>query len=135
MSVRGGSPSGAQGREGLRERQRFARHPRRTVTSPPAIGDDMTIDRRKFTKIAGAGAATVVVAWQQACAQVAETGEVSEETVRVLLNAQGAPAMYDDPEEFERLRGAIASSVRTSQQLRSFELSEDEQPITIFRRG
>lgn len=95
----------------------------------------MTIDRRKFTKIAGAGAATVVVAWQQACAQVAETGEVSEETVRVLLSAQGNPAMYDDPDELERLRGAIASSVRTSQQLRSFELSEDEQPVTIFRRG
>ena len=95
----------------------------------------MTIDRRHFTKLAGAGAATLAVAWQQACVQVSETGEVSADTVRMLLEAQGAPAMYADDEEFERLRRAVANSVRISEQLRSFDLDDDEQPLTVFRRG
>lgn len=95
----------------------------------------MTIDRRHFTKLAGAGAATVAVAWQQACAQVADTGEVSAETVRVLLDAQGPRGIYAEAEEFDRLRRAVASSIRVSQQLRAFPLSDDEQPLTVFRRG
>ena len=95
----------------------------------------MTIDRRHFTKLAGAGAATLAVAWQQACVQVAETGEVSAETVRVLLDAQGPRSIYDEGEEFDRLRRAVANSIRISEELRSFELDDDEQPLTVFRRG
>jgi hypothetical protein len=95
----------------------------------------MTIDRRQFTKVAGVGAAAVAVAWQQACAQVAETGEVSAETVRTLLDSQGPRGIYDQPEEFERLRRAVSNSIRISEDLRSFPLSSDEQPLTIFRRG
>lgn len=95
----------------------------------------MSIDRRTFTKVAGAGAAAITLAWQQACAQVADTGDVSPETVRTLLDAQGPRGIYEDPDEFERLRRAVANSARISNQLRGFPLSDDEQPLTIFRRG
>jgi hypothetical protein len=95
----------------------------------------MMIDRRQFTKLAGAGAATVALAWQQACVQVAQTGEVSAETVGALLDAQGPRGIYAEAEEFERLRRAVGNSIRISEQLRSFELDDDEQPLTIFRRG
>jgi hypothetical protein len=95
----------------------------------------MNIDRRQFTKLAGTGAATAALAWQQACVQVAETGEVSAETVHILLDAQGPRGIYGQAEEFERLRRAVANSIQVSEQLRSFELDDDEQPLTIFRRG
>ena len=95
----------------------------------------MNIDRKQFTKIAGAGAAAMAVAWQQACVQVANSGEVSTETVRMLLNVQGQGGFYEEPEELERLRRAVTSSVRSSQQLRSYPLDGDEQPLTIFRSG
>lgn len=95
----------------------------------------MTIDRRKFTKVAGAGAAALGMAWQQACAQVGETGEVSADTVRKLLDAQGSRGIYELEEEFERLRRAVASRTKTSAALRSFLVDEDEQPLTVFRRG
>ena len=95
----------------------------------------MTVTRRQFTKAAGIGAAGLAMVWQQACAQVAETGEVSTETLRTLLDAQGPRGIYEREEEFERLRRAVANSIQISNELRSFPLSDDEQPLTIFRRG
>lgn len=95
----------------------------------------MKIDRRTFTKMAGAGAAAMAVAWQQACTQVAETGEVSTETLEALLDAQGSRGIYAEEAHFERLRRAVAGMIRTQDQLRSFALSDDEQPLTVFRRG
>ena len=95
----------------------------------------MKVTRRQFTKVAGVGAAGLAMAWQQACAQVAETGEVSAETVRTLLDEQGPRGIYEQAEEFERLRRAVANRVRISNQLRSFPVNDDEQPLTIFRRG
>ncbi len=95
----------------------------------------MTLDRRQFTKMAGAGAGALAVAWQAACGEMAETGGVSDDTLRTLLDAQGPRGIYDEPSEFERLRAAVESRTRISQQLRAFELSPDEQPLTIFRRG
>ena len=95
----------------------------------------MKVTRRQFTKVAGVGAAGLAMAWQQACAQVAETGEVSAETVRTLLDAQGPRGIYEQAEAFERLRRAVANRVRISNQLRSFPVNDDEQPLTIFRRG
>jgi hypothetical protein len=77
----------------------------------------------------------MAVAWQQACAQVADSGEVSAETVRTLLDAQGPRGIYEQPEEFERLRRAITNTIRIQDELRSFPLDDDEQPLTIFRRG
>ena len=91
--------------------------------------------RRQFTKVASVGAAGLAMAWQQACAQVAETGEVSTETVHALLDAQGPRGIYERQEEFERLRRAVANSLRISNELRSFPLDNDEQPLTIFHRG
>ena len=105
------------------------------ATAVAGAAGGMTIDRRQFTKVAGAGAAAMAVAWQQACVQVSDTGKVSAETVRTLLDAQGPRGIYDDEEEFERLRRAIANSTRIANELRAFPLSEDEQPLTIFRRG
>ena len=95
----------------------------------------MTLDRRRFTKFAGAGAAAMAVAWQHACTQVEDSGEVSAETVRTLLDAQGPRGIYEQPEEFERLRRAITNTIRVQDELRSFPLDDDEQPLTIFRRG
>ncbi|MEE3137586.1 MAG: hypothetical protein VX291_06545 [Gemmatimonadota bacterium] len=95
----------------------------------------MTVTRRQFTKVAGIGAAGLAMVWQQACAQVAETGEVSMETLRTLLDAQGPRGIYECDEEFERLRRAVANSIQISNELRSFPLNDDEQPLTIFRRG
>ena len=95
----------------------------------------MQLDRRQFTKIAGAGAVSIGAAWQQACVQFAETGEVSPETVRTLLDAQGSRSIYDSPEEFEKLRRAVQNLVRVRSELRSFPFDGDEQPLTIFRRG
>ena len=95
----------------------------------------MTVTRRQFTKVAGIGAAGLAMVWQQACAQVAETGEVSTETLRTLLDAQGSRGIYEHEEEFERLRRAVANSIQISNELRSFPLNDDEQPLTIFRRG
>jgi len=95
----------------------------------------MKVTRRQFTKVAGVGAAGLAIAWQQACVQVAETGGVSAETVRTLLDAQGPRGIYEQTEEFERLRRAVANRVRISNQLRNFPVNDDEQPLTIFRRG
>ena len=95
----------------------------------------MKVTRRQFTKVASVGAAGLAMVWQQACAQVAETGEVSTETVHALLDAQGPRVIYERQEEFERLRRAVANSIRISNELRSFPLDNDEQPLTIFHRG
>lgn len=95
----------------------------------------MTIDRRQFTKIAGAGAAAMAMTWQQACTQLSETGQISDATVRTLLDAQGSRGIYESPEEFDRLRRAVENSARISNELRAFPLSPDEQPLTVFRRG
>jgi len=93
----------------------------------------MTLDRRQFAKVAAASA--VALAWQQACAQIAETGEVSTDTVLALLDAQGPRGIYEDPHELERLRAAVANMVRVQEALRNFPLDGDEQPLTVFWRG
>ncbi len=93
----------------------------------------MQITRRKFGGIVGTSAASAL-AWETASAQVAESGEVTGETVHVLLDAQGARGIYDDPAQFELLRRAVGSMIRVQQELRSFALDPDEQPLLVFRR-
>ena len=66
---------------------------------------------------------------------MAETGEVSSETVRTLLDHQGPRGIYERPDELERLRRAIASMINTQQNLRDFPLDPDEQPLVVFWRG
>ncbi len=95
----------------------------------------MTFDRRQFTKVAGTGVAAMGLAWQQACVEVAEKGEVSAETVLTLLDAQGARGIFDQPDEFDRLRRAVGNMIRVQEELRNFPLDDDEQPLTVFRRG
>ena len=93
----------------------------------------MTMDRRKFTAVAGASA--MALAWAQACAEVAETGEVSTATANTLLDHQGSRGIYDDAAELERLKAAIANMVNVQQTLRDFPLDPDEPPLLVFWRG
>ncbi len=95
----------------------------------------MTISRRQFTWIAAAGTGVVAAAWQTACTEVSETGEVTAATVRTLLDAQGPRGIYENTDELERLRTAVGNMIRVQEELRNFPLSEDEQPLTVFWRG
>ncbi len=89
--------------------------------------------RRDFAALAAATTAGAL--WQQACADVEETGEVSADTTRTLLDHQGPRGIYADPAELERLRRALTNMVGVQRTLREFPLDPDEQPITVFRRG
>lgn len=93
----------------------------------------MRVTRRAFGQVLGSSAATAL-AWEVARAQVEDTGEVSAETVRVLLDAQGPRGIYDDPEQLELLRTAVANMIRVQAELRAFPLDSDEQPALVFRR-
>ena len=93
----------------------------------------MTVNRRQFTK--AAGTATLAIAWQQACTEVGEAGEVTVETVRTLLDAQGSRGIYENPHELERLRAAVRNMIRVQENLRDFPLDPDEQPLVVFWRG
>tara|TARA_B110000438_G_C15687731_1_gene595358 strand:- start:417 stop:737 length:321 start_codon:yes stop_codon:yes gene_type:complete len=97
--------------------------------------NNMKLNRRQFTKAAGTGSIALAAAWQQACSEVAESGQVKTETVEVLLDSQGSRGIYQEAEEFERLRRAVGSMIRTQTNLRNFSVDEDEQPSTVFWRG
>lgn len=92
----------------------------------------MTMERRQF---AAAGAGAMALLWQRACSEVAETGEVSAATAQTLLDHQGPRGIYEDAEELDRLRAALADMIDVQRQLREFPLDPDEPPLTIFRRG
>jgi len=92
----------------------------------------MTMDRREF---AAGGAIAVAVLWQQACTEGADTGEVSAETARTLLDHQGSRGIYEQAHELDRLRAAIANMIGVQRQLREFPLDPDEPPLTVFWRG
>ena len=93
----------------------------------------MKPSRRHFGALLGAAAA-FPLAWTHAEAEVQQTGEVSADTVRVLLDFQGSRGIYEDPERFEELRAAVARTIRSRQALRSFVVPEDVPPAHIFRR-
>ena len=93
----------------------------------------MKISRRELAKIAGAAGA-LAAGWETAVAEQAETGEVSAETVRTLLDAQGARGIYEDPEQFELLREAVASLIRVQRTLRDYPIPDDQEPATTLRR-
>ena len=94
----------------------------------------MTMDRRRFALATAATGATALL-WQQACTEVADSGEVSVATARTLLDHQGPRGIYDDAEELERLRAAIANMIDVQRELRAFPLDPDEPPLTVFWRG
>lgn len=89
--------------------------------------------RREFAALATASAAGVL--WHQACSEVEDTGRVSAETARTLLDHQGPRGIYEDPAELERLRRAVENMIGVQRSLREFPLDPDEPPLTIFRRG
>ena len=89
--------------------------------------------RREFAALAAGGAAVAV--WAQACREVDETGEVSAQTVRTLLDHQGPRGIYADPAELERVRRAVQNMIGVQRTLREFPLDSDEPPVTVFRRG
>ena len=89
--------------------------------------------RRDFAALAAASTAGVL--WQQACAEVESTGELSAETVGTLLDHQGPRGIYEDPAELDRLRRAVENMINVQRTLREFPLDSDEPPLTIFRRG
>ena len=93
----------------------------------------MTMNRRQFATAAGAGA--MALAWQQACTEVADTGEVSAATARTLLDHQGPRGIYEEAEELERLRAALANMINVQRTLREFPLDPDEPPLVVFWRG
>ncbi|MCY3610301.1 MAG: hypothetical protein OXH51_02095 [Gemmatimonadetes bacterium] len=90
------------------------------------------MDRRQF---AATGAGAMALLWQQACAEVADTGEVSAATARALLDHQGPRGIYEEAEELDRLRAALANMINVQRQLREFPLDPDEPPLTVFWRG
>ena len=92
----------------------------------------MTMDRRQF---ATAGAGAMALLWQQACAEVADTGEVSPATARTLLDHQGPRGIYEEAEELDRLRAALANMIGVQRELREFPLDPEEPPLTVFWRG
>ena len=69
----------------------------------------MKLNRRQFTKTAGTGSIALAIAWQQACSEVAESGEVTTETVEFLLDSQRSRGIYQESQEFERLRRAVSA--------------------------
>ena len=89
--------------------------------------------RRDFAALAAATTAGVL--WQQACAEVEDSGEISSETVLTLLDHQGSRGIYDDPAELDRLRRAIENMIGVQRALREFPLDPEEPPLTIFNRG
>ena len=89
--------------------------------------------RHEFAAIAAGSAAAAL--WQQACAEVEDTGELSAETVGPLLDHQGPRGIYEDLAELERLRRAVENMIGVQRTLREFPLDPDEPPLTIFHRG
>lgn len=89
--------------------------------------------RREFAALAAASTAGAL--WQQACAEVEDTGELSARTVGTLLDHQGPRGIYEDPAELERLRRAVQNMINVQRTLREFPLDPDEPPLTVFRRG
>lgn len=93
----------------------------------------MKMDRRHFAAATGAGALALL--WQQACTEVADAGEVTAATAQTLLDHQGRRGIYEDAEELDRLRAALANMINVQRQLREFPLDPDEPPLTVFWRG
>ena len=104
-------------------------------------GERMKTSRRKFTQILGASIAapiapTTAIAglWERAEIELQETGEVSADVVRILLDLQGPRGIYDDPKEFESLRAAVARAIPEHQAIRKFEVPMDTEPLLSFKR-
>ncbi len=72
--------------------------------------------------------------WDRAVADVAAQGTVSDETVRAMLQAQGGPGIFTDPERFAELKSALGRTAQRLATLRAFPVPADVAPAIGFRR-
>ena len=99
----------------------------------------MGTSRRDFTKqllgasvVAAAPAAGGLSLLERAELEVQQTGEVSAEVTRALLDVQGSRSIFEDPEQFEYLRQALGRAVRDHRILRDFPVPDDVEPLLTF---
>lgn len=105
------------------------------------MDEHMKTSRRQFAQILGASVAAPLVSsagtagiWERAEMELQQTGEVSAEVVRMLLDLQGPRGIYEDEKEFESLREAVARAIPEHQSIRRFEIPMDTEPLLSFRR-
>ena len=72
--------------------------------------------------------------WERAELEVQQTGEVSPQIVRTLLDLHGPHGIFDQPEPFEELRASLARKIRDHAVIRKFEIPADLEPLLSFRR-
>ena len=101
----------------------------------------MKTSRRQFAGMVGAAIAAPAAAaaaelsiWERAEAELQQTGEVSADVVRTLLDMQGPRGIYDDPKEFDSLRSALARAIPEHKSIRDFTVSMDIEPLLNFKR-
>ena len=101
----------------------------------------MKTSRRKFAKLIGASLGLPAIApaaglsyIERAELEVEQTGEVSADLTRALLDAQGARGIFEQSEHFEELRRSLARKIRDHKIIRDFPVSPDIEPILGFRR-
>lgn len=100
----------------------------------------MNSTRRDFTKLLGAAAVATPLSGpigglsllERAELEVQETGQVSPEVTRALLDVQGSRSIFEDPAQFEELRAALARAVRDHKILRDFPVPDDVEPLLTF---
>lgn len=84
----------------------------------------MTLSRREFTALVGAGAIGLP----------AQGERLTTESVGAMLDALGGRGVFDNPEWLEMLREAIERSAGVTATLRSYPHSSDAEPSILFAR-
>lgn len=97
----------------------------------------MKTSRREFAQLIGAAVVAPVTGLsyiERAELEVEQTGEISPDLTRALLDAQGARGIFEDPEHFEELRRSLARKIRDHKIIRDYPVPADIEPILAFRR-
>ena len=101
----------------------------------------METTRRDFAKqLLGAAAVAPLAAapmaglslLERAELEYQQTGEVSAEVTRALLDVQGSRSIFEDPQQFELLREALGRAIRDHRILRDFPVPDDVEPLLTF---
>ena len=90
-------------------------------------GEVVTLSRREFTALVGAGALG-------ATSQETNIERPSAERVGAMLDALGDRGIFSDPEWLELLRRGIELNARTRATLRHYALTSDTEPTITFAR-
>jgi hypothetical protein len=93
----------------------------------------MKISRRELATIVAAASASAGL-WACAEAQVRESGEVTRETALALLDAAGPRGIFEDEDELQILREALANHIGNRNRLQEYELPPDTEPAITFAR-